>query len=82
MERFVIMEMNNQPLVSVPVITYNSAKFVLETLESIKAQTYQNIELVISDDCSTDNTVQICRDWVDLINQNTTFSPKNLLREQ
>ena len=76
------MEMNNQPLVSVPVITYNSAKFVLETLESIKAQTYQNIELVISDDCSTDNTVQICRDWVDLINQNTTFSPKNLLREQ
>lgn len=65
MERFVIMEMNNQPLVSVPVITYNSAKFVLETLESIKAQTYQNIELVISDDCSTDNTVQICRDWVE-----------------
>lgn len=65
MERRVIVEMNNQPLVSVPVITYNSAKFVLETLESIKAQTYQNIELIISDDCSTDNTIELCRKWVE-----------------
>lgn len=54
-----------QPLVSVPVITYNSSKFVLETLESIKAQTYQNIELIISDDCSTDNTIELCRKWVE-----------------
>ena len=59
------MDVNNQPLVSVPVITYNSAKFVLETLESIKAQTYQNIELIISDDCSTDNTVELCQQWVE-----------------
>ena len=59
------MEMNNQPLVSVLVITYNSAKFVLETLESIKAQTYQNIELIISDDCSTDNIVELCQKWVE-----------------
>lgn len=65
MERRVIVEMNNQPLVSVPVITYNSSKFVLETLESIKAQTYQNIELIISDDCSTDNTVELCQYWVE-----------------
>ena len=59
------MDISNQPLVSVPVITYNSAKFVLETLESIKAQTYQNIELIISDDCSADNTVELCKKWVD-----------------
>lgn len=64
MERRVIVEMNNQSLVSVPVITYNSSKFVLETLESIKSQTYQNIELIISDDCSTDNTVELCQNWV------------------
>lgn len=51
-------------LVSVPVVTYNSAKTILETLESIKAQTYPNIELIISDDCSTDNTVELCREWV------------------
>ena len=56
---------NNNPLVSIVVITYNSAKYVLETLESAKAQTYQNIELIVSDDCSTDNTVEICRNWID-----------------
>lgn len=53
------------PLVSVPVITFNSAKTVIETLESIKDQTYPNIELIISDDCSTDDTVKLCREWVE-----------------
>lgn len=53
------------PLVSVGVLTYNSAKTVLETLESIKAQTYKNIELIISDDASKDNTVEICKKWID-----------------
>jgi len=57
--------MGNQPLVSVPVITYNSSKFVIETLESIKTQTYQNIELIVSDDCSTDNTVELCKNWIE-----------------
>lgn len=51
-------------LVSIIVVTYNSAKYVLETLESAKAQTYKNIELIISDDCSTDDTVEICRSWI------------------
>lgn len=55
----------DQPLVSVTVITYNSSKTVLETLESIKAQTYQNLELIVSDDCSTDNTVELCRNWIE-----------------
>jgi alpha-1,3-rhamnosyltransferase len=53
------------PLVSIIVITYNSAKYVLETLESAKAQTYQNIELIVSDDCSIDNTVEICMEWIE-----------------
>jgi alpha-1,3-rhamnosyltransferase len=51
-------------LVSVSVITYNSSEYVLDTLESVKAQTYPCLELVISDDCSTDNTVDICREWI------------------
>lgn len=57
--------MENNPLVSIVVVTYNSSQYVLETLESAKTQTYQNIELIVSDDCSTDNTVEICRDWLD-----------------
>ncbi len=52
-------------LVSIIVITYNSSQFVLETLESTKAQTYQNIELIISDDGSTDDTVAICLQWIE-----------------
>lgn len=54
----------NDFLVSVAVITYNSSKYVLETLESAKAQTYPNIELIISDDCSTDNTIELCEQWI------------------
>lgn len=55
--------MENKPLVSIVVITYNSSEYVLETLESAKAQTYTNIELIVSDDCSTDETVSICKKW-------------------
>lgn len=55
---------NKQPLVSVNVLMYNSSKYILETLESIKAQTYQNIELIMSDDKSTDDTVKICEKWI------------------
>lgn len=55
------------PLVSVTLVTYNSAATIIEALESVKAQTYSNIELIISDDCSTDATIAICQDW---INQN------------
>ncbi len=58
------MDKSRETLVSIVVITYNSAKFILETLESSKAQTYKNIELIISDDCSTDNTVEICQQWI------------------
>ncbi len=57
--------MKNIPLVSIPVITYNSSETIIETLDSIKNQTYQNIELIISDDCSRDNTVAICNEWIE-----------------
>lgn len=52
------------PLVSVAVITYNSSNTVTETLDSIFAQTYPNLELVISDDCSSDDTISICQQWI------------------
>lgn len=73
--------MNNCPLVSVNVITYNSSKYIIETLESVKAQTYPNIELVISDDKSTDNTVELCKKWISK-NKNRFASYKILVPEQ
>ena len=53
-----------ETLVSIIVTTYNSADYILETLESIKAQTWAQIELIISDDYSTDNSVQLCNNWL------------------
>lgn len=57
--------MNNNPLVSILVVTYNSADYILETLESVRKQTYDNLELIISDDCSSDSTVDIASKWIE-----------------
>ena len=43
-------------LVSIITPSYNTAKFIGKTIESVQAQTYQNWEMIIVDDCSTDNT--------------------------
>ena len=51
-------------LVSVPVATYNSVDFIIETLESIYNQTYTEIELIISDDFSTDGTIEKVDEWI------------------
>lgn len=55
---------NDNPLVSIVVITYNSSEFIIETLDSIYKQTYKKIELIISDDCSSDETITLCNQWV------------------
>lgn len=54
----------DKPLVSVLIIAYNSSAYILDTLDSIKCQDYPNIELIISDDCSTDNTIDLCNEWI------------------
>lgn len=53
-----------KPLVSVICVCYNHERFVLETLESVRAQTYSNIELIIVDDGSTDKSVEIIEEWI------------------
>lgn len=47
------------PLVSIAMASYNGAKYIGEQLESIINQTYKNIEVVIVDDCSKDDTVAV-----------------------
>ncbi len=50
----------NGPLVSIGIPVYNEEKFVSETLDSLLAQDYNNIEIIISDNASTDRTGEIC----------------------
>jgi GT2 family glycosyltransferase len=57
--------MQEYPLISVIVIAYNSSRYVLEALDSVAGQHYPKLELIITDDHSTDNTVPICQDWVE-----------------
>ena len=45
-------------LVSIIMPSYNTARYISDSIVSIQAQTYENWELIIVDDCSTDNSIQ------------------------
>jgi len=55
--------MKKLKLVSIAMATYNGSEYLKEQLDSILNQTYANIEVIICDDCSTDNTFQILQDY-------------------
>ena len=48
-----------KPLVSIITPSFNSEKFIVEAIQSVQHQTYQHWEMIIVDDCSTDETVYI-----------------------
>ena len=50
-----------EELVSIIMPSYNTGKFIKETINSVISQTYSNWELIIVDDCSTDNTDEILK---------------------
>ena len=54
-----------KPLVSVVMPTFNAEKYLAESINSVLAQTYNNWELLITDDCSTDDTVAIAKKYAD-----------------
>lgn len=53
----------NLPLVSIVLATYNGEKYLKQQLDSILQQDYPNIELVITDDCSSDRTLSILKEY-------------------
>jgi glycosyltransferase involved in cell wall biosynthesis len=67
----------NPPLVSICIPAYNAERFIAATLESALAQDYPHFEIIVSDDCSTDRTLEILSDYahtgVQVISQ-----PRNL----
>lgn len=56
---------SSEPLVSIVITTYNGAGFLGETISSLLRQSYSNYEILIIDDASTDNTVDICKSYND-----------------
>lgn len=50
-------------MISVAMATYNGEKYLREQIDSILSQTYKDFELVISDDCSTDSTFEILKEY-------------------
>ena len=50
-------------LVTVIATCFNHERYVLESLESIRAQTYPNVQLIVADDASTDGSVELIRNW-------------------
>lgn len=54
---------NERTLISVAMATYNGNEYLAKQLNSIVNQTYKNIELIIVDDCSTDNTVELIKQY-------------------
>ena len=56
---------NDNPLVSIIMPLYNAESFVLETIESVLKQSYLNWELIIVDDCSTDESYRVAQTFAD-----------------
>jgi glycosyltransferase involved in cell wall biosynthesis len=57
--------MSDKPLVSVLVTSYNRSEYICETIDSILNQTYPNFEIIICDNCSTDNTMNVIKKYAD-----------------
>lgn len=59
------MQLGTSPTVSIVICTYNAAPYLAETLESVLAQTYQDYEIIVVNDGSTDNTDQVITPYLD-----------------
>jgi glycosyltransferase involved in cell wall biosynthesis len=63
---FRFFDMKKNPLVSTLICTYNAEKFISMTLDSVIGQTYKNQEILILDNGSKDNTVEIIKKYQEI----------------
>lgn len=80
--------MNSLPLVSIVMPAYNSSEYLIATMNSVLNQSFQGWELIVIDDCSSDNTVQIVKQYVEIdprifliqlkINMGAPAGPRNI----
>ena len=75
------MKILSNILVTVVIPTYNSEKYIIDTLESVKFQDYRKVEMIICDDCSTDSTIQLCKEWCAL-NENSFVNIEIVINEK
>ena len=69
---------NKLPLVSVITPTYNHGKFISDCIESVLKQSYQNWEMIIIDDGSTDNTFAIAQEYEKKDKRIKAFTQNNI----
>lgn len=69
--------MSNEDLVSVILPVYNGQGFIAKTLNSVLSQTYQNLEIILVDDGSTDQTADIVRSFIKKDRRITLLSQSN-----
>ena len=60
---------NISPAISVVIPMYNAEKYIGDCLESILAQTFENFEVIVVDDCSTDNSKKIVESYIPKFNK-------------
>lgn len=64
-QEFVLPPLEERPLVTFALFAYNQEKYIREAVEGAFAQTYEPLEIIISDDHSTDSTFQIIKETID-----------------
>lgn len=88
-EKLKIKDNLDDSLISIIMPSYNASKYITESIKSVQNQTYENWELIIVDDCSKDNTVEIIKSFnderiklfVNEVNSGAAISRNRALRE-
>ncbi len=72
-----LLEINRMPDVTIYTCCYNQSEFLVECLESIKAQSWANFELIVMDDASNDQTAAVASEWYS--RQSNAFREKMMI---